>query len=159
MNPLTHLDSSGRVRMVDVGAKPATPRTAVACGEIRMRPGVLRRIKGRSLSKGDALTVAKIAGIMAAKRTPELIALCHGVHLDSIEVAFSFKRGRLRVQATARAFDRTGVEMEALTAVSVACLAVYDMAKAGDRGMVIGPIYLLEKEGGRGGHFRRGGRP
>lgn len=145
--------------MVDVGSKPVTRRRAVACGEVRMRPEVLAQIRGGKIPKGDVLAVARIAGIMAAKRADELIPLCHNLSLDSVAIAFEPEPDRLRIRATACARGRTGVEMEALAAVSAACLAVYDMAKAADREMVIGPIYLAEKEGGRSGRFIRGGRP
>ncbi|MBI4386971.1 MAG: cyclic pyranopterin monophosphate synthase MoaC [Elusimicrobia bacterium] len=156
---LTHLDSQGRARMVDVGSKSVTHRRAVAYGEIRMRPELLRLIRKDTTPKGDVLTVAKIAGILAAKRTDEIIPLCHGLNLDCVDLSFSLKPGRLSIRATAVSHGVTGVEMEALTAVAVACLAVYDMVKAADKEMVIGPIYLEEKEGGRSGHFtRRDGR-
>ena len=154
---LTHLDSSGRARMVDVGAKPASLRQAIAYGEVRIKPAVLRQIKAGQVPKGDVLAVAKIAAIMAAKRVDELIPLCHSLNLDSVDLTFKSQAGRLCVWATVRTQGKTGVEMEALTAVSVACLTIYDMAKAADKEMVIGPIYLLEKEGGRSGHFIRGG--
>ncbi|MBI4371148.1 MAG: cyclic pyranopterin monophosphate synthase MoaC [Elusimicrobia bacterium] len=156
MKTLTHLDSNGNARMVDVGSKPVSARKAIAYGEVRMSPEVLRQIRDREVPKGDVMAVAKIAGIMAAKRVDELIPLCHSLNLDSVDLTFESKPDRLCVQATVCTQGRTGVEMEALTAVSVACLTIYDMAKAVDKEMLIGPIYLVEKEGGRSGHFIRG---
>jgi cyclic pyranopterin phosphate synthase len=158
MKTLTHLDSKGNARMVDVGAKSVSRRKAIAYGEVRMRPDVLRQIRDRKIPKGDVMTVAKIAGIMAAKRVDELIPLCHSLNLDSVDLTFEPKLDRLCIQATVCTSGRTGVEMEALTAVSVACLTIYDMAKAVDKEMIIGPIYLVEKEGGRSGHFIRRGK-
>jgi cyclic pyranopterin phosphate synthase len=155
---LTHLDAQGRARMVDVGAKETTARRALACGEIRMKPAVLRRLLRGETAKGDAIAVANIAGVLAAKRVDELIPLCHGLNLDSVRLTFTSKRDRLRVTAETRVRGRTGVEMEALTAVSVACLTIYDMAKAADRAMTIGSIQLLEKEGGRSGRYVRAKR-
>ncbi len=157
MKTLTHLDAKGSARMVDVGSKPVSPRKAIAYGEVRMRPDVLRQIKDRKVPKGDVMAVAKIAGIMAAKRVDELIPLCHSLNLDSVNLTFEPKSDRLCIRATVYTQGRTGVEMEALTAVSVACLTIYDMAKAVDKEMAIGPIYLVEKEGGRSGHFIRRG--
>lgn len=152
---LTHLDSKGNARMVDVGTKPVSRRKAVAYGEVRMRPDVLGQIRDRKVPKGDVMAVAKIAGIMAAKRADELIPLCHSLNLDSVDLTFELKSNRICIQATVCTQGRTGVEMEALTAVSVACLTIYDMAKAADKEMIIGPIYLVEKKGGRSGHFIR----
>lgn len=157
-NTLTHLDAQGRARMVDVGAKEATARRALAYGEIRMKPAVLRRLVRGGTKKGDAIAVANIAGVLAAKRVDEIIPLCHGLNLDSVRLAFTPKRDRLCVTAETCVQGRTGVEMEALTAVSVACLTIYDMAKAADRAMTIGPIHLLEKEGGRSGRYVRAER-
>ncbi len=131
--------------MVDVGEKAVIRRTAVAAGSVRMSPETVELLRERALSKGDALNTARIAGIMAAKRTPELIPLCHGLNLTSVDVAFEVGEGEIGIVATARASDRTGVEMEALTAVSVAALTIYDMCKAVDKGMVIGDIRLLKK--------------
>ncbi|MBI5631278.1 MAG: cyclic pyranopterin monophosphate synthase MoaC [Elusimicrobia bacterium] len=158
MKALTHLDSEGNARMVDVGSKPVSSRKAIAYGEIRMSPGVLRQIRDRKVPKGDVMAVAKIAGIMAAKRVDELVPLCHTLALDSVELTLKLKADRICVQAQVSSQGRTGVEMEALTAVSVACLTIYDMAKAADKKMTIGPIYLKEKEGGRSGHFVRSAR-
>jgi cyclic pyranopterin phosphate synthase len=159
MSKFTHLDESGRARMVDVSAKNATPRNAVATGSIRMSPTTLDAIRSSSLGKGDVLAVARIAGIMAAKKTSELIPLCHPIALTDVAVDFSFDETLpgVRVEAQARTLDRTGVEMEALTAVSTALLTIYDMAKALDRGMTITSIALLEKSGGRSGDWKRDG--
>jgi cyclic pyranopterin monophosphate synthase len=141
----SHLDREGAARMVDVGEKAVMRRTAVAAGSVRMSPETVELLRERALSKGDALNTARIAGIMAAKRTPELIPLCHGLNLTSVDVEFEVGEGEIGIVATARASDRTGVEMEALTAVSVAALTIYDMCKAVDKGMVIGDIRLLGK--------------
>jgi cyclic pyranopterin monophosphate synthase len=131
--------------MVDVGEKAVIRRTAVAAGSVRMSPETVELLRERALSKGDALNTARIAGIMAAKRTPELIPLCHGLNLTSVDVEFEVGEGKIGIAATARASDRTGVEMEALTAVSVAALTIYDMCKAVDKGMMIGDVRLLGK--------------
>jgi cyclic pyranopterin monophosphate synthase len=131
--------------MVDVGEKAVLRRTAVAGGSVSMSPATVELLRERALPKGDALNTARIAGVMAAKRTPELIPLCHGLNLTSVDVEFKVGEGEIHIVATARASDRTGVEMEALTAVSVAALTVYDMCKAVDKGMVIGDVKLLEK--------------
>jgi len=141
----SHLDSEGAARMVDVGEKSVVRRTAVAGGFVRMAPETIELLRKRALPKGDALNTARIAGVMAAKKTPELIPLCHGLNLTSIDVEFEVGQDRVSITATASASDRTGVEMEALTAVSVAALTVYDMCKAVDKDMVIGEIRLLEK--------------
>jgi cyclic pyranopterin phosphate synthase len=156
---LTHLDDRGRVKMVDVGDKPITRREAVARGAIAMRPETLDAIIGGALKKGEALAAARIAGIMAAKRTDELIPLCHQIPLEVVEVDFRPDRAnsRLEIQARAVTESRTGVEMEALTAVSAAALAIYDMAKAIDRAMTIDSIRLVRKSGGRSGDFIRDG--
>mgnify|MGYP002624753240 FL=1 len=157
MAELTHFDDEGASRMVDVGAKPVTPRMARADGEVRMLPETLKLIRDRKLAKGDVFEVARLAGIMAAKRTAELIPLCHPLGLDSVEVEFETSGDdTVRIVAVARVQGRTGVEMEAMTAVSVAALTIYDMCKAVDRGMTIGPIQLLEKSGGKSGHYFRG---
>lgn len=154
---LTHLDRRGRARMVDVGDKGESERVAVARGQVAMRPETLARIVGESADKGDVLAAARIAGIQAAKRTHELIPLCHAIRITSVKVELEPDEvgSRLRISATARAVDRTGVEMEALTAVSVAALTVYDMLKAVDREMTIGEIALHEKRGGKSGDFVR----
>ena len=151
--PLSHLDEDGSVRMVDVGAKPDTARVAVARGEVRMRPATLAAVQAGTLKKGDLLSAARLAGILAAKRTADLIPLCHPLPLHQIEVDLSLDEGLPGVQITARiaTVGKTGVEMEALTAVSVAALTVYDMAKAVEKTMVIQNIRLVEKHGGQSG--------
>jgi cyclic pyranopterin phosphate synthase len=152
----THLRPEGGSRMVDVGEKPVTPRAARASGRVVMAPATLEALQNRTLAKGDVLEVARLAGIQAAKRTWELIPLCHLLALDGVEVSFEFLDAQtLGIQAVARATARTGVEMEALTAVAVAALTVYDMCKALDRVMVIDQVRLEEKAGGRSGHFLR----
>ena len=156
MNPLTHFDDRGAARMVDVGAKPETERTATASGTVTMRPETLALIRGNGLAKGDVLAVARIAGITGAKQTAALIPLCHPLPLTGVTVDFAFPDGStLAITATARVFGRTGVEMEALVAVTAAALTVYDMAKAVDRGMTIGAVRLEAKTGGRSGDFHR----
>jgi cyclic pyranopterin phosphate synthase len=142
--------------MVDVGAKPVTEREAVAGATVRMRPATLRLIRGRRVAKGDALAAARVAGIMAAKRTADLIPLCHPLSIQVVTVAFT-PRGRnaLVIEARVKVAGQTGVEMEALTAVTVAALTIYDMCKAVDRGMMITDVCLLEKSGGRSGTYRR----
>ncbi len=156
---LTHLDSRGKLRMVDVGDKSVTRREALARGAVRMAPATLRAILGGRLKKGEALAAARIAGIMAAKRTHELIPLCHQLPLEVVEVDFTPDRARstLLIEARAATNARTGVEMEALVAVSAAALTIYDMAKAIDRAMVIEAIRLVRKRGGRSGEFLRTG--
>jgi cyclic pyranopterin phosphate synthase len=155
---LTHLDAAGRARMVDVSVKPVTLRRATATAEVAMQPATLRAIAGGRTSKGDVLAAARIAGIQAAKRTHELIPLCHSLPLDSVGVDFALRPpSRVVITATAMVQARTGVEMEALVAASVAALTIYDMCKAMDRGMTIGPIALAEKSGGRSGTWLRTG--
>lgn len=153
---LTHLDASGTARMVDVSDKPETVRSATAEGAVTMSQETLDMILGGHAKKGDVIGVARIAGVMAAKRTHELIPLCHPLPLNKIDVEIEGDPDLpgLRVTATAKVTGRTGIEMEALTAVSVACLTIYDMAKSADRGMAITGIRLLEKAGGRSGHWR-----
>jgi cyclic pyranopterin monophosphate synthase len=141
----SHLDGEGAARMVDVGEKTVVRRTAVAGGFVRMSSETIELLRNTALPKGDALNTARIAGVMAAKKTPELIPLCHSLNLTSVDVEFEVGHDRVSITATTRASDRTGVEMEALTAVSVAALTVYDMCKAVDKGMVIGEVRLLEK--------------
>jgi len=153
MNKLTHLDESGKARMVDVGAKQPTSREAVASGRIRMSPQALAAIRDGEVPKGDVLAAARIAGIMAAKKTADLIPLCHPLALDSVTVDFAFEEGALRATASARLSGKTGVEMEALTATSVALLTIYDMAKAIDKGMVIDGVRLISKRGGKSGDW------
>lgn len=152
---LTHLDEAGNAAMVDVGAKDATVRQASAEGLVLMAPETLDMIRTGSAKKGDVLSIARIAGIMAAKRTHELIPLCHQLLLEKVSVDLDIEPALpgVRVTASARVTGKTGIEMEALTAVSVACLTIYDMAKAVDRGMSITGIRLLEKTGGRSGHW------
>ena len=155
--PLSHFDEEGRAHMVDVGPKPETARVAVASGVIEMRPATLARVRAGKMDKGDVLGVARLAGIQAVKRTAELIPLCHPLRISSVAIDLvpRDRPSRVEVRATVRAFDRTGVEMEALTAVSVALLTVYDMCKAVDRGMRLGDIQLEHKAGGRSGVFSR----
>jgi len=156
---LTHLDGRGRIRMVDVGEKPVTRREAIARGQVRMAPATLEAIVGGKLKKGEALAAARIAGIMAAKRTHEMIPLCHQIPLEVVEVEFrtNTATSTLEIQARAVTDARTGVEMEAMVAVSAAALTIYDMAKAIDRAMEIGAIRLVTKRGGRSGDFSRPG--
>ncbi|HPZ47129.1 MAG TPA: cyclic pyranopterin monophosphate synthase MoaC [Novosphingobium sp.] len=154
MNKLTHLDSQGKARMVDVGGKADTQRVAVAEGRILMSAAALTAIRDGSVPKGDVLAAARIAGIMAAKKTADLIPLCHPLALDTVTLDFTIEAQGVRVTATASLTGRTGVEMEALTAVSVALLTVYDMAKAIDKGMVIESLRLIEKRGGKSGHWK-----
>ena len=158
---LTHFNAGGEAHMVDVGAKEATRRIARAGGRIRMRPATLRTIAAGSASKGDVLGTARIAAIQAAKRTSELIPLCHPLALTRVEVSFTLDRKASAVDCTAtvETVGRTGVEMEALTAVAVGLLTIYDMCKAIDRAMLCERIRLLEKLGGKSGHWRRGARP
>jgi len=151
----THLDAKGNVRMVDVAEKPSTARTAVATGTIRMSPEAIALLRGGKIAKGNVLEVAKIAGVMAAKRASELIPLCHPLLLGHIDLEFEVGRAGIDITATVKLTGRTGAEMEALTAVSVAALTIYDMCKAVDRGMVIGEIRLVEKSGGRSGRYQR----
>ncbi len=153
---LTHLDSEGRARMVDVGAKPDTERTATARGAVIMQPETLRLIRDGAIKKGDVLTIARIAGIMAAKKTSDLIPLCHPIPLTHLEVVITLDEptNSANISATARTIGKTGVEMEALTAVTAAALTIYDMAKAVDRSMRLTDIRLVEKTGGQHGDYR-----
>jgi cyclic pyranopterin phosphate synthase len=153
---LSHLDTRGQARMVDVSAKPTTEREARAEGRVLMRAATLAAVRAGNAKKGDVLGAARLAGVMAAKRTHELIPLCHPLALSLVEVDAAVDAGLpgIRVQARVRVAGRTGVEMEALTGVAVACLTIYDMVKAIDRGMRIEGIRLLEKRGGRSGHYR-----
>lgn len=156
---LSHLDDKGRARMVDVGAKDDTARIAVAEGKITMKPATLQMILEGGAPKGDALAAARLAGIMAAKKTPELIPLCHNIIITSVNVELETdeENSGVNVRATVGANGKTGVEMDALTAVSVAALTVYDMLKAVDRDMVISDIKLIEKRGGKSGRYLRQG--
>ena len=152
---LTHFDEGGNARMVDVGAKSETERVAVARASVTMLPATLALIRNGKAAKGDVLAVAQLAGIMAAKKTPDLIPLCHPLALSSVDVRLTLdaKRSAVDIEATCKLRGRTGVEMEALTAASVAALTVYDMCKAVDRGMVISEVRLLHKSGGKSGTF------
>jgi len=145
MAEFSHLDADGRARMVDVGHKPVQARTALAEGMVHCAPATVAALRDRTLPKGDVLTVAKIAGIQAAKRTDELIPLCHSLPLDGVEMRFTLREAGVFIEAEVRTQARTGVEMEALTAVCVAALTVYDMCKAVDKGMVIGDVRLVRK--------------
>ncbi len=158
MTRLTHIDTAGEAHMVDVGDKPETSRSATAEGYVRMQPQTLALIREGNAKKGDVIGTARLAGIMAAKKTSDLIPLCHPLMLTkvSVDIAEDDTLPGLRITATARLSGRTGVEMEALTAVSVTCLTVYDMAKAADRTMEIGGIRLLEKTGGKSGDYQAG---
>lgn len=157
MAEFTHFDEKGQALMVDVGEKDITIRVAVARGEIRMNPDTLKLILEGRTKKGDVLGVARLAGIMAAKKTPDLIPLAHPLPITSVKLEFfpDAERSLIEVEATVKVTARTGVEMEALTAASVAALTIYDMCKAVDRAMVISDVRLMEKSGGRSGHFKR----
>jgi cyclic pyranopterin phosphate synthase len=153
---LSHFDEHGASRMVNVGAKPVTERTARASALVRMSAAALALVRDRKLSKGDVLEVARLAGIMAAKRTADLIPLCHPLPIDAVTVAFSFPdETSIRVEVTAACTGKTGIEMEALVAASVAALTIYDMCKAAERGIVVERLQLEEKSGGRSGHWQR----
>ncbi|HIF30378.1 MAG: cyclic pyranopterin monophosphate synthase MoaC [Pirellulaceae bacterium] len=153
---LTHFAEDGRSRMVDVTDKAVTKRTARASGQVQMAASTLRLIQDREFAKGDVLEVARLAGIMAAKRTSDLIPLCHPLPISSIDIQFQLLNdSTLSIEATVTVSGKTGVEMEALSAVTIAALTVYDMCKSVEKGMVIGPIRLEEKDGGRSGHFVR----
>lgn len=154
-NRLSHVDAAGHVRMVDVGAKPDTMREAVARGTISMSKSALKLIQSGQIAKGDPLQAARVAGIMAAKRTSTLIPLCHPLSLSHVAVELRPTRSGFEIEASVRTTGKTGVEMEALTAVAVAALTVYDMVKAVDKEMVIGDIMLLEKRGGKTGEWKR----
>jgi cyclic pyranopterin phosphate synthase len=153
---LTHVDESGAARMVDVSGKDVTAREAVAAGRVLVSPEVVALLRGAGVPKGDTLAVARLAGIMGAKQTSTLIPLCHPLALSSVTVDLEVADDAVEVTATVRTTDRTGVEMEALTAVSVACLTIYDMIKAVERGVCIEGIHLVEKIGGKSGHYRAG---
>lgn len=153
---LTHLDEHGKANMVDIGAKPSSQRIAIAAGRVLMAADTLQLIRAGNLKKGDVLSAARIAGIMAAKRTAELVPLCHPIPIDSINLDFALddQGCAIDIEATVASTGKTGVEMEALTAVSVAALTIYDMAKAADRGMRLTDIRLIEKRGGARGDYR-----
>lgn len=158
MSDLTHLDASGKARMVDVGAKADTEREAVTSGRVFMKPETLEQIKAAKLKKGDVLAVARVAGIMAAKRTPDLIPLCHPILINDVDIEFDLAGSdSIGITATVKCTGKTGVEMEALVAASVAALTIYDMAKAVDRGMTISEVRLESKRGGKSGVYKRGG--
>ncbi len=154
MTQLTHIDESGAARMVDVSGKAVTAREAIATGIVTMNAEALAAIKADQVAKGDVLAVARIAGIQAAKRTSELIPLCHPLGLSSVTITFESLENGLRSTAVARTSGQTGVEMEAMTATAVALLTIYDMAKAIDKAMIIGEIHLLSKSGGKSGDWR-----
>jgi len=154
---LSHVDAAGAARMVDVTDKATTARVAVATGTVRTTAEVVSLLASNGLKKGDAIATARIAGIMGAKRTPDLIPLCHPIAISGVTVDFSLGDAEVRITATVKTADRTGVEMEALTAVAVACLTIYDMVKAAERGMRIEGIHLVEKRGGKSGVYRHKG--
>jgi len=157
MKKLTHIDRSGKARMVDVSDKPQTLREAVARGMVTMKKTTLKLIQENSIAKGDVLMVARVAGIMAAKKTHEIIPLCHPLNISSVQIDFSLdqEKKRIIIESSVKITGQTGVEMEALTAVSAAALTIYDMCKAVDKEMVISDIMLIEKTGGKSGTFRR----
>jgi len=157
MKQFSHLDAKGKASMVDVSAKPETLREAVAKGSILMGKETLRAIRDKKVPKGDVLTVAKIAGVMAAKETPHLIPLCHEILLSNVDLTFKInaRASKIEIESQVRTIGRTGAEMEALTAVAVAALAIYDMCKAVDKEMTIGEIRLISKKGGRSGTYQR----
>ena len=153
--PLTHFNDQGRARMVDVSEKPKTQRVARAAGKVLMNDETLALVRTGGVKKGDVLAVAQVAGIMAAKRTWELVPMCHPIQLTGVDVSFRYEPDGIAVEATTRCCGETGVEMEAMTAASVACLTIYDMCKANQRDMVLSEVRLLEKDGGKSGHFVR----
>jgi len=157
MAKLSHFDREGRARMVDVSAKPMTKRTAIASGRVLMKAQTLRRIVNKDIEKGDVLGVARVAGIMAAKRTGEIIPMCHPLTIDSVEVQFQpeFRRSEVQIETRVKSTGKTGVEMEALMATAAAALTIYDMCKAVDRGMIISDIKLIKKSGGKSGTYIR----
>jgi cyclic pyranopterin phosphate synthase len=157
MKRLTHLDKEGRAKMVDISEKPLTQREAVAKGSVYMRQETLRLIKDKKVPKGDVLCVSRAAGIMAAKKTSELIPMCHPLNITSVNINFNLdsRKNKIDIEASVKILGQTGVEMEALTAVSVAALTIYDMCKAVDKKMVISDIMLMEKRGGKSGVFKR----
>ncbi len=154
---LTHFDDEGKARMVDVSEKPLTKREAIAVGSVYMKPETIKLIKDRRISKGDVLGVARVAGIMAAKKTSEMIPMCHPLNITSVGIDFDIDedKNKVDIKTTVRIVGQTGVEMEALTATSAAALTIYDMCKAVDKEMVISGIMLMEKRGGKSGEFRR----
>jgi cyclic pyranopterin phosphate synthase len=156
MDRLTHVNQGGEARMVDVGQKADTRREAVASGRVKMKPGTLEQIKATGLKKGDVLAVARVAGIIAAKKTPDLIPLCHPILIDDIAIDFDLSgEDSIGITTTAKSSGKTGVEMEAMVATAVAALTIYDMGKSIDRGMTITEIHLESKKGGKSGTYRR----
>jgi cyclic pyranopterin phosphate synthase len=157
MKRLTHLDKEGRAKMVDISEKPLTQREAVAKGSVYMKPETLRLIEDKKVPKGDVLCVSRVAGIMAAKKTSELIPMCHPLNITSVDIKLNLdsKKNKVDIEACVKILGQTGVEMEALTAVSAAALTIYDMCKAVDKEMVISDIMLMEKRGGRSGVYKR----
>lgn len=153
----THFNQEGRAKMVDVGEKPVTFREAIARGRVRMAEGTVRKVQRRELKKGDVLSIAQIAGIMAAKKTSEFIPMCHPLFLTGIDLLFTVQKEAIVIESVAKCEGKTGVEMEALTAVSAAALTIYDMCKAVDKEMVIEEIYLVKKTGGKSGNYIRRG--
>ena len=160
MAKLSHFDREGRARMVDVSAKPVTKRTAIASGRVLMKAQTLERIVNKEIEKGDVLGVARVAGIMAAKRTGEFIPMCHPLAIDAVEVLFQpdGRRSEVQIEARVKSTGKTGVEMEALMAAAAAALTIYDMCKAIDRGMIISDIKLMKKSGGKSGTYIRPAR-
>lgn len=157
MGKLTHFNQEGRAKMVDVSNKADTERVAVARGEIRMKPETLALVKDKALAKGDVLAVSQVAAVMGAKKTAELIPMCHPLFLSGIDVSFTIdeEQSKIDIEARVKTTGKTGVEMEALTAVSIAALTIYDMCKAAEKDMVIGNIYLQSKSGGKSGSYNR----
>lgn len=160
MAELTHFNEEGRAKMVDISDKPETARTAIAHSSIVVSHEIYEKVTSNSMKKGDVLAVAQVAGIMACKKTADIIPMCHPIPLTGVDISFSWKKNeddtyKLLIDCTAKTKGHTGVEMEALTAASVTALTVYDMCKAVDKGMVIGPTYLVEKTGGKNGDFKR----
>ena len=156
MTELTHVNAKGEARMVNISQKDATEREAVAKGEVIMKPTTMEQIKANNISKGDVLAVARVAGIMAAKKTPDLIPLCHSILISDIAIEFNLTGdASIGITSTVKSTGKTGVEMEALVATSVAALTIYDMGKSVDRGMIITEIYLESKKGGNSGTYRR----
>jgi len=157
MNEFSHLDETGGISMVHVGSKRSTTREAVAVATVRMQPATLKKLTERALPKGDVLTTAKVAGVLAAKQTPSLIPLAHSIALDSVDVTFDLdpKGGTIEVRAIVRCEGKTGVEMEAMTACAVACLTIYDMCKSAEKGIVIEGLQLVRKTGGKSGTWER----
>jgi cyclic pyranopterin phosphate synthase len=157
MKKLTHLDKEGRAKMVDVTEKPSTVREAISRGSVYVKPETLKLIQDKEIPKGDVLCVARVAGIQAVKKTSELIPMCHPLNITSVNIDLSLdnKKNRIDIEARVKVTGQTGVEMEALTAVSVAALTIYDMCKAVDKEMIISDVMLMEKKGGRSGHFIR----